>query len=47
VTSVRALRPRLQVSLRLADGKVGATIDGDASSTRAARRSNAEQGTLL
>jgi exodeoxyribonuclease VII large subunit len=47
VTSVRALRPRLQVSLRLADGKVGATIDGDASTTRAARRSDAEQGTLL
>jgi exodeoxyribonuclease VII large subunit len=48
VTSVKALRPRLQVSLRFADGKVGATIDSDASAPRAAtRRSDADQGTLL
>jgi exodeoxyribonuclease VII large subunit len=47
VTSVKALRPRLQVSLRFADGKAGATIDGDASATRATRRSDADQGTLL
>jgi exodeoxyribonuclease VII large subunit len=47
VTSVKALRPRLQVSLRFADGKAGATIDSDASATRATRRSDADQGTLL
>jgi hypothetical protein len=47
VTSVKALGPRLQVSLRFADGKAGATIDGDASATRATRRSDADQGTLL
>jgi exodeoxyribonuclease VII large subunit len=47
VTSVKALRPRLQVSLRFADGKAGATIDSDASATRATRQSDADQGTLL
>ena len=47
VTSVTALRPRLQISLRFADGKAGATIDGDASTARTTRRIDAEQGRLL
>jgi exodeoxyribonuclease VII large subunit len=47
VTSVKALRPRLQVSLRFIDGRAGATIDNDGAASRPGRRSDTDQGTLL
>jgi exodeoxyribonuclease VII large subunit len=47
VTSVKALRPRLQVSLRFADGKAGATIDGDAQVRRSRERTEDGQTKLL
>jgi exodeoxyribonuclease VII large subunit len=47
VTSSQALRPRQQVSLRFADGKVGATIDGDAQIRRSPARTDDGQAKLL
>jgi exodeoxyribonuclease VII large subunit len=47
VTSSQALRPRQQVSLRFADGRAGATIDGDVPARRSPARTCDEQGKLL
>ena len=47
VTSVKALRPGMAVSVRLADGKAEATVDGGRTTFRSTRRSEADQGTLL
>jgi exodeoxyribonuclease VII large subunit len=47
VTSVKALRPGMSISVRLADGKTDATIDGGRTASRSTRRSEADQGTLL
>jgi exodeoxyribonuclease VII large subunit len=47
VTSAQALRPRQQVSLRFADGKAGATIDGDAQARRSPARTDDAQAKLL
>jgi exodeoxyribonuclease VII large subunit len=47
VTSCQVLRPRQEVSLRFADGKAGATIDGDVQARRSPARADDSQGTLL
>jgi exodeoxyribonuclease VII large subunit len=47
VTSVKALRPGMSISVRLADGKTDATVDGGRTASRSTRRSEADQGTLL
>jgi exodeoxyribonuclease VII large subunit len=47
VTGVKALRPRLQVFLRFADGRAGATIDGDAQVRRSPARTDDGQAKLL
>ncbi len=47
VTSSRALRPRQQVSLRFADGRAGATIDGDVQTRRPPARTDGDQAKLL
>jgi exodeoxyribonuclease VII large subunit len=47
VTSSQALRPRQQVSLRFADGKAGATIDGDAQIRRSPTQTDDPQAKLL
>jgi exodeoxyribonuclease VII large subunit len=47
VTSVKALRPGTSISVRLADGKTDATVDGGRTASRSTRRSEADQGTLL
>ena len=47
VTSSRALRPRQQVSLRFADGRAGATIDGDVQTRRLPARTDGDQAKLL
>ena len=49
VTSVKALRGGMRLSVRLSDGKVGVTVDGPraASQPRPARRDDQDQGSLL
>ena len=47
VTSVRALRPGMGISVRLADGRAEATVNGGRTVSRSTQRSEAGQGTLL
>jgi exonuclease VII large subunit len=47
VTSVKALRPGMAVSVRLAESKAETTVDGGRTAFRSARRNEADQGTLL
>jgi exodeoxyribonuclease VII large subunit len=47
VTSVKALRPGMSISVRLADGKTDATVEGGRTASRSTRRSETDQGTLL
>ncbi len=47
VTSVAALRPGMGISVRLADGKAEATVNGGRTASRSTQRSEAGQGTLL